>query len=148
MIKLPIVLASVIAAVPCYAQDVRVFSGSQEHVYGPGGQLVDSPELRAKNERARQMLSEKRLIGPAEQQSLSIQQSNPSQVPNSWWSNDAARLQPPTSWWNNNGYEPPRVLGASEYSECSYQSARKPDGSALPLAALRRDTSVVGSNKL
>jgi len=108
MIKLPIILASVIAAVPCHAQDVRVFSGSQEHVYGPGGQLVDSPELRAKNERARQMLSEKRFIGPAEQQSFSIQQSNPSQVPNSWWSNDAARLQPPTSWWNNNGYEPPK----------------------------------------
>jgi hypothetical protein len=81
MIKLPIILASIIAAVPRYAQDVRVFSGSQEHVYGPGGQLVDSPELRAKNERARQMLSEKRFIGPAEQQSFSIQQSNPSQVP-------------------------------------------------------------------
>jgi hypothetical protein len=47
MIKLPIILAAtVIAAVPCYAQDVRVFSGDQEHVYGPGGQLVDGPELR------------------------------------------------------------------------------------------------------
>ena len=105
MIKLPIILATVIAAAPCYAQDVRVFRGGQEHVYGPGGQLVDSPELRAKNERARQMPAKKR---PVEQQSLSIQQSNPSQVPNSWWSNDAARLQPPKSWWNNNGYKPPQ----------------------------------------
>jgi hypothetical protein len=104
MIKLPIILATVTVAVPCYAQDVRVFSGSQEHVYGPGGQLVDSPELRAKNERARQVQAKK---GPAAQQSLSIQQGNPSQVPNSWWSNDAARLQPPKSWWNNNGYKPP-----------------------------------------
>jgi hypothetical protein len=108
MIKLPIILATVIAAVPCYAQDVRVFSGDQEHVYGPGGQLVDGPEPRAKNERARQLLSEKGFIRPASQQSLSIQQSGPSQVPNSWWSNDAARLQPPKSWWNNNGYEPPK----------------------------------------
>src|ERR1700746_352373 len=108
MIKLPIILASVIAAVPCYAQDVRVFSGDQEHVYGPGGQLVDGPEPRAKNERARQVLREKGFISPASQQSLSIQQSGPSQVPNSWWSNDAARLQPPKSWWNNNGYEPPK----------------------------------------
>ena len=39
MIKLPIILATVIAAMPCYAQDVRVFSGDQEHVYGPGGSL-------------------------------------------------------------------------------------------------------------
>jgi hypothetical protein len=107
MIKLPIILATVIAAVHCYAQDVRVFSGDQEHVYGPGGQLVDGPQLRAKNERAHEMLSEKGFIRPAEQQSLSIQQRGPSQVPNSWWS-DAARLQPPKSWWNNNGYEPPK----------------------------------------
>jgi hypothetical protein len=104
MIKLPIILAIATVAVPCYAQDVRVFSGSQEHVYGPGGQLVDSPGLRAKNERARQMQAKKE---PAAKQSLSIQQSNPSQVPNSWWSNDAARLQPPKSSWNNNGYKPP-----------------------------------------
>ena len=109
MIKLPIILAvTVIAAVPCYAQDVRVFNGDQEHVYGPGGKLVDGPGLRAKNERARQMLSEKGFIRPAEQQSFSIQQSSPSQVPNSWWSNDAARLQPPQSWWNSNAYQPPK----------------------------------------
>ena len=105
MIKLPIILAIVTVAVPCYAQDVRVFSGCQEHVYGPGGQLVDSPELRAKNQRARQMQAKK---GPAEQRSLQIQQSNPSQVPNSWWSNDAARVQLPKSWWNRNGYKPPK----------------------------------------
>ena len=107
MIKLPVILATVFAALPCYAQDVRVFSGSQENVYGPGGKLLDSPELRAKNERARQMLAKKPLNRPTEQQSLSIQQNNPSRVPNSWWSNDAARLQPPKSWWNNNGYKPP-----------------------------------------
>ena len=106
MIKLPFILAIAIAAVPCCAQDVRVFSGDQEHVYGPGGRLVDGPELRAKNERARQMLSEK--VRPAERQSFSIQQSDPSRVPNSWWSNDAARLQPPQSWWNSNGYQPPK----------------------------------------
>ena len=58
MIKVPVVLAAVIAAVPCNAQDVRVFNGGQEHVYGPGGQILDSPEHRAKNERARQMRNE------------------------------------------------------------------------------------------
>ena len=106
MIKVPVILASVIAVVPCHAQDVRVFSGSQEHVYGSGGQLLDSPELRAKNERSRQMPA-KRSVIPVDQQGLSIQRNNPSRVPNSWWSNDAARLQPPKSWWNNNGYKPP-----------------------------------------
>jgi hypothetical protein len=107
MIKMPILVAAVIAAVPCNAQDVRVFGGGQEHVYGPGGQVLDSPELRAKNERARQMRSEQGLPRP-EQQRFSIQQSGPSRVPNSWWSNDAAGRQPPQSWWNENGYQPPK----------------------------------------
>ncbi len=46
--------------------------------------------------------------GVTAQRRLSIQQSGPSQVPNSWWSNDAARRQPPQSWWNSNGYQPPK----------------------------------------
>jgi hypothetical protein len=109
MIKLPMILAIVVAAAPCYAQDVRVFSGSEESVYGPGGRLVDSPELRAKNERARKMRrGEEGLTRAAEQQRLSIQQTGPGRMPNSSWSNDAARLQAPKSWWNNNGYEPPK----------------------------------------
>ena len=61
MIKLPLVLAAVIAAGPCNAQEVRVFNGDQQHVYGPGGQILDTPELRAKNERARQMRNEQGL---------------------------------------------------------------------------------------
>ena len=107
MTKLLIILATVFAATPCCAQDVRVFSGIQEHVYGLGGQILDSPELRAKNERAGQVLAKKGFTRPTEQQSLSIQRTNPSRVPNSRWSNDAARLQPPKSWWNDNGYKPP-----------------------------------------
>jgi hypothetical protein len=50
MIKVLIILAVAIAAIPCYAQEVRVFNGEFEHVYGPGGQVLDSPELRAENE--------------------------------------------------------------------------------------------------
>ena len=95
MIKLPVILASVIAAVPCHAQDVRVFSGSQEHVYGPGGQLVDSPELRAKNERARQMYEQD--LAKPEQQRVPIQQNGA-----------AAQHQAPKSWWDRNGYKPPK----------------------------------------
>ena len=110
MIKVLIILAAVVAAVPCCAQDVRVFSGGGiEHVYGPGGEVLDSPQLREKNQLAkRQTRNEERGAGPVEQQGLSIQQSGPRRVPDSWWSNDAARRQPPQSWWNNNGYQPPK----------------------------------------
>jgi hypothetical protein len=91
MIKLPIILASVIAAVPCYAQDVRVFSGGEEHVYGPGGQLVRQSGTSGKQ---RAGSPDARFARPAAPQGLSIQQSGPSQAPK--------------SWWNNNGYQPPK----------------------------------------
>jgi hypothetical protein len=95
MIKLPIILATVIAAMPCYAQDVRVFSGDQEHVYGPGGQLVRRSGASGK-ERAGS--PDGQFTRPAEQQGLPIQ------PPNSSWSNYRA----PNSWWNSNGYQPPK----------------------------------------
>src|SRR5215471_2062208 len=47
MIKVSLVLAAVIAAVPCTAQEVRVFSGGEQHVYGPGVIFFDSPGPRA-----------------------------------------------------------------------------------------------------
>jgi len=37
-------------AAPAHAQ-VRVITGDIEHFYGPGGQLLDDAELRARNER-------------------------------------------------------------------------------------------------
>ena len=108
MLKMLTILAAVVAAVPCYAQDVRVFSGGGiEHVYGPGGEVLDSPQLRAKNQRAKSQIH-KESAGLVGQQRLSIQQTGPSRAPDSWWSNDAARRQPPQSWWNNNGYQPPK----------------------------------------
>jgi hypothetical protein len=41
-----------ITAAPCFAQPVRVIKGDIEHVYGPGGQLLDDPDLQARNQRA------------------------------------------------------------------------------------------------
>jgi hypothetical protein len=109
-----LIVAAMGLAAPSFAQ-VRVISGDVEHVYGPGGEILDSPELMAKNQRARrQMRSEERVAGPVEQQRLSIQQSGPSRTPDSWWSNDAARRQPPKSWWNNNGYQPPKSAWSSQ----------------------------------
>jgi hypothetical protein len=101
MIKLPIILAAVIAAVPCYAQDVRVFSGDQEHVYGPGGRLVRQSGTSGKE---RVGPPDAQFTRPAEQQTLSIQQSGPNRAPNGSWSNYRA----PSSWWNSNGYQPPK----------------------------------------
>ena len=39
-------------AAPASAQSVRVITGDIEHIYGPGGQLLDDDALRARNERA------------------------------------------------------------------------------------------------
>jgi hypothetical protein len=39
-------------ASPSIAQQVRVITGDIEHVYGPGGEILDDAELRARNERA------------------------------------------------------------------------------------------------
>jgi hypothetical protein len=89
-----LIVAAMGLAAPSYAQ-VKVITGDVEHVYGPRGEILDSPELVAKNKRAkRQMRREERVAGPVEQQRLSIQQSGPSRVPDSWWSDDAARRQP------------------------------------------------------
>ena len=47
-----IVIATAIGlAAPSYAQ-VRVITGDVEHIYGPGGEILDDPQLRAKNQRA------------------------------------------------------------------------------------------------
>jgi hypothetical protein len=47
-----LIVAAMGLAAPAYAQSVRVITGEIEHVYGPGGQLLDDDALRARNERA------------------------------------------------------------------------------------------------
>ena len=92
--KLPIMLAALVVAAPCCAQDVRVLSGGEEHVYGPGGRLISGPSGK---ERAGS--PDAQLMRPAEQQ-----QSRQTRLPNGSWGN----YQPPNSWWNSNGYQPPK----------------------------------------
>ena len=43
------------------AQSVRVITGEVEHIYGPGGQLLDDDALRARNERAERDIQVKRI---------------------------------------------------------------------------------------
>ncbi|GLR85826.1 hypothetical protein [Bradyrhizobium iriomotense] len=69
-------------AAPSYAQDQLIIIGGAQHQMPSAGSIA--------------------------QQRLSIQQSRPSRVPNSWWSKDAARHQLPQSSWNSDGYQPPQ----------------------------------------
>jgi hypothetical protein len=53
---------SLVMASSSFAQQVRVISGDVEHVYGPGGELLDDAEQRARNQRASErMQAEKQL---------------------------------------------------------------------------------------
>ena len=47
-----LIATSIAVAMPCFAQQVRVIKGDIEHLYGPGGQLVDDADLQARNQRA------------------------------------------------------------------------------------------------
>jgi len=97
MLKVIAVLAAIVAATSSYAQEVRVFSGDFEHVYGPGGQLRDSPELRAKNERAERRMREEQWYGSFDQQrTITVERR---QTPKSWW--NQVPQQPPKSAWSD-----------------------------------------------
>ena len=98
MLKVIAILAAIVAATSSYAQEVRVFSGSIEHVYGPGGELRDSPELRARNQRAERQMREEEWDGPNfdRQRTITIETSR-RQTPRSWW--NQVPQQPPKSWW-------------------------------------------------
>lgn len=52
MLRALLIAAFLAAATPCFAQQVRVIAGGVEHVYGPGGELLDNPDLQARNQRA------------------------------------------------------------------------------------------------
>jgi hypothetical protein len=47
-----LIVAAMGLSAPASAQSVRVITGDIEHIYGPGGQLLDDDALRARNERA------------------------------------------------------------------------------------------------
>jgi hypothetical protein len=93
MIRVLIISAVMIAAVPCYAQDVRVFNGPLEHIYGPGGRLLDSPELRAKNEQIW------RRSNPEQWRDAQAQWNGADPSGQSGSTIGAGRRQTPRSWW-------------------------------------------------
>jgi hypothetical protein len=108
MLKVIAILAAIVAATSSYAQEVRVFSGGIEHVYGPGGQLRDSPELRAKNQREERQMREEQGDGPSNfdrQRTITVETSR-RQTPRSWW--NQVPQQQPKSWWNQVPQQPPK----------------------------------------
>src|SRR3954468_19284895 len=100
MLKGIAILASIAATAPSYAQGVRVITGAIEHDYGPGGQVLDSPELRAKNERA-----ERRMRNEQRDRFTSDQQNIVRQTPRSWW--NETPNQPSKSWWADPRHQNP-----------------------------------------
>jgi hypothetical protein len=52
MLRAVSVATSLAVAMPCFAQQVRVFKGDIEHVNGPGGELLDDASLQERNQRA------------------------------------------------------------------------------------------------
>ena len=52
--RAPLIAALTMVSWAAFAQQgtVRVITGDIEHIYGPGGQLLDDDALRARNERA------------------------------------------------------------------------------------------------
>ena len=62
MLRAVLIATLLVWASSSFAQQVRVISGDVEHVYGPGGELLDDADLQARNQRAwEHMQAEKQL---------------------------------------------------------------------------------------
>jgi hypothetical protein len=62
MLRAALIATSLAAAMPCFAQEVRVITGDIEHIYGPHAQVLGDADLQARNQRALEhMRAEKQL---------------------------------------------------------------------------------------
>ena len=75
MLRAVLIATSLAVATPCFAQQVRVINGDFEHVYGPGGELLDNADLQARNQRAREHQAE------VEAERLRLQEAAPAYAP-------------------------------------------------------------------
>jgi hypothetical protein len=75
VLRVIFIAACLVAASPSVASQVRIFAGDIEHIYGPGGELLDDAELHARNERAfARMEVEKQRAIERQQQELEVEQ--------------------------------------------------------------------------
>ena len=75
MLSAVLIATCLAVAMPCFAQQVRVINGDFEHVYGPGGELLDNADLQARNQRAREHQAE------VEAERLRLQEAAPAYAP-------------------------------------------------------------------
>jgi hypothetical protein len=78
---------------------VRVISGAIEHVYGPGGQLLDDGDLQARNQRASELQAER--LSVERQKAQSDIESPQASGGNT----------PAVGWWDPRGVFRPRRMG-------------------------------------
>jgi hypothetical protein len=77
MFRTTLVALAIAVAAPVHAQ-VRVITGDIEHIYGPGGQLLDDEALQRQNERresARMEMQREREITRRQEQLLAAEQA-------------------------------------------------------------------------
>jgi hypothetical protein len=117
-----------VAASPSVAQQVRVITGDIEHVYGPGGQVLDDAKLREKNRRAERQMQEQGANADFDQRqsfqtrrgSWNVQswgsENSSQQPPQSWWNVENSHRQVPQSWWSvdNNRSQAPKSAWAGQ----------------------------------
>ena len=73
-----LIVAAMGLAAPTYAQSVRVITGDIEHIYGPGGQLLDDEALQRQNARresARMQMQREREITRRQEELLAADQA-------------------------------------------------------------------------
>jgi len=103
MIKVLVISVAVVTAVPCYAQEVRVISGDIEHVYGPGGQILDDADLQARNQRALEHIEAERQLAierrnaEAETERLRLQEAALAYAPYAPYSDTGG-------WWDGGAF--------------------------------------------
>jgi hypothetical protein len=108
MMRAVLIATSLAVAMPCFAQQVRVINGDFEHVYGPGGELLDNADLQGRNQRAwehmqaeRQLAIERRKVD-VEMERLKLQEAALAYAPATY--SDTPMWDSNGGWWDGGGF--------------------------------------------
>ena len=110
MLRAVLIATSLAVATPCFAQQVRVINGDFEHVYGPGGELLDNADLQARNQRARehlqaeQQLAIERRQAEIEAERLRLQEAALAYAPSVDTSYGGGWDSTYGGWWGGGGF--------------------------------------------
>jgi len=119
MLRCVLIATSLALSSSSLAQQVRVISGDIEHVYGPGGELLDDANLQARNKHAEQMQAEKQLAIRRQQEAAitsGVAQNWGGMAPNwdstdgGWW--DGGAVVGSTRGFFRRGMIGPRLVGS------------------------------------